>query len=354
MIEYRIARESDYQSINDFHNRLYGTHRTLEQFYWEFHNAPAGKSVYIIALDREIVVGTQCIIPTHLATHSRERILSGKSEATLVDPTFRGQNIFNQMYDMLFEECSRNHIKVIWGFTSAVKAFSKMGFECPFEHQQVLTVNQIISGYCYLSSLNPKNRIADKLRILGLSIASKILFIVNLGKSIPANCSVDEEPITDISDLQSLNLAQDKRNIMIDHSPEYLKWRIYDNPNYFKVHTFTLRNLDGKLLGVIFLNSTEDSVYYVIDCLFSPELTLRNKASFIADVTRRIFSYGAILVRNWTFDHNEYNENEALSFRKAGYIKISRGISLVWKKMADIPYTPEEFLLSRLATQGAI
>ncbi len=86
MVEYRQANESDYVNINNFHNRIYSSNRTLEQFYWEFHNCPHGKSIYIIGEDGDKIVGTNCVIPIELIDSNKNIILTGKSEDTLVDP----------------------------------------------------------------------------------------------------------------------------------------------------------------------------------------------------------------------------------------------------------------------------
>ena len=88
MVTYRLATENDYQNINDFHNRIYQKNRTMNEFRWEFHNCPFGKSIYVIATDEGKVVGTNCVIPIVLANSKSELILTGKSEDTLVDPEY--------------------------------------------------------------------------------------------------------------------------------------------------------------------------------------------------------------------------------------------------------------------------
>ena len=44
----------------------------------------------------------------------------------MVDPQYRGQNIFNNIYDFLFEKCLESGINVIWGYTAAKKPFQKI------------------------------------------------------------------------------------------------------------------------------------------------------------------------------------------------------------------------------------
>ena len=99
MVNYKLAIEEDYSMINDFYNRIHGLNRSIDEFYWEFHNCPFGKSIYVIAKDGDKIVGTNCVIPIDLIYSDNSIIKSGKSEDTLVDPDYRGQNIFNNIYE---------------------------------------------------------------------------------------------------------------------------------------------------------------------------------------------------------------------------------------------------------------
>ena len=61
MVNYRLAEEKDYESINAFYNKMYSASRTIEQFYWEFHNGPFGAAIYVVAVDEDKIVGTNCV-----------------------------------------------------------------------------------------------------------------------------------------------------------------------------------------------------------------------------------------------------------------------------------------------------
>jgi len=354
MIAYRIATESDYQNINDFHNRIYKKTRTLDQFYWEFHNAPAGKSIYIIATDDEKVIGTQCVIPIFLSNSKGALISSGKSEDTLVDPTYRGQNVFYRMYELLFEACSKNGIKVIWGFTSATKAFKKMGFDIPFDHKQQLVVNKVLPSHKYLASLNVKNKVFDKVKILGLSVLSGTSWSFRTSPARFDGYIFSDDNVTDIGSLLESNLNINPDYFAIDQSSDFLKWRIYTNPNYLRVHTYSLRDPNGELKGVAYANSHQNGVTYIIQSLFAPDLPFEQRVAFIDSFTHSLFKTGSIMIRNWVFDHNPYNQSEIKEYQSARYTHLDRGVSLVWKLMDGFKLDPSGFMLSRLATQGTI
>ena len=153
-INIRLIQDSDIDLINEFHNRIYQDNRTKEDFIWEFYNAPAGKAIYIVAEDlaKNKIIGTQCAIPIILKKADGKEILSGKSEDTLVDPEYRGMQLFEKMYSSLFSECRKSGINYIWGFTPALKPFIKIGFEAPYLHHQSLMTINIIKSYKYLSN----------------------------------------------------------------------------------------------------------------------------------------------------------------------------------------------------------
>ena len=190
-IQIRLLLENEIDLANDFFNAIYKTNRSIENFRWEFLDGPNGSAIYIIAIDANAsqinkVVGIQCAIPIELANVKGQTVLTAKSEDTLVDPAYRGQKIFERMYDLLFEECKKAGIKYIWGFTPAKKAFERIGFEIPYQAQQGLMVLNPVGAYSYLSTLNPDNKVKDKIKIAGLPFFH-LLLDLNLCSYISLN-----------------------------------------------------------------------------------------------------------------------------------------------------------------------
>ena len=356
MVKYRLAQEDDYEKINDFHNRLYDSNRTIEQFYWGFHNCPFGQSIYVIAEDEDKIVGTNCVIPIDLVTSDKLIIRSGKSEDTLVDPEYRGQKICYNMYDFLFEKCNDQGIQVIWGFTTAIKPLKNSGFSIPFDNQQSLVVNNIWRSYKYLSSLNNKNRVIDKLKILGLCVISKIKTIGRLKCQLTGYCITEDEKIVDVvNDLINSNLSSLNQSFAIHQNSDFQRWRIYQNPNYNKIHTYGFYDKYNNLIALIILNSHSNKVAYISQTtLFHEKLAVVEKIKILQYVTRKMFNLGICLIRNWHFDTNSLNKQEIKFFVDAGYTHLQRGIGFVWKELDNINLKPEKFYLSRIATQGVI
>ena len=352
MIAYRLATKDDYENINSFHNRIYKSNRTPEEFAWEFVDGPFGPSIYVIAEDNGKVVGTNCVIPIDLVCADKKVIRTGKSEDTLVDPDYRGQNIFFNIYEFLFEKCREAKIKVIWGFTAAKKPFLKLGFEIPFDHEQCLAVNHILTSYRYLSSLNSKNKTIDKLKILGLCIISKLRTTGKKGIG-KLNYRVEENPVIEgVSDLIFENQSRSGSVFAIHQTPEFQDWRLYKNPNYHKIHTFGFYNNEDRLMALIVFSSHRNKTAYICQATFHPTLDNAERIRLLKYATKKIFNSGIALIRNWLFDINTLNHEEILVYKSAGYTHLKRGIGFVWKKLDTIEIEPTDFYLSRISTQG--
>lgn len=353
MVKYRLALEQDYKNINDFYNRIYNLKRTMEQFYWEFHNGAYGKSIYVIAEDGDKVVGTNCVIPIELVTHSGETILTGKSEDTLVDPDYRGQKIFYHIYEFLFKKCAEAGIKTVWGFTAAKKPFRNLGFEIPFDHKQSLAVGSVSESYAFLSALNKSEKISDKAKIRALCHASH-LKLTGLSKQVPKGYTLVEEPITEgVEELVASRLAHQPKGYAIKQTAAFQQWRIYDDPNYDTVHTFGFYK-ENSLKGLIVLNSNPQKVAYIIQSNFHKDVEDASAAKMIMVATQKMFEKGVVLIRNWQFTENPLSAEETKLIKKAKYTVLERGVGFVWKDLAESGLDPKEFYLNRIATQGVI
>ncbi|MDA7762654.1 GNAT family N-acetyltransferase [Crocinitomicaceae bacterium] len=354
MVTCRLANSDDYINVNAFYNRIYKVNRTIEKFLWEFNDCPFGKSIYVIAEDNEKIVGTNCVIPIDLITSDNRIVRTGKSEDTLVDPEYRGQKIFYKIYDFLFEKCKDSGIQIIWGFTPAQKPFENLGFEIPYSHQQALAVNYVWKSYKFLSSLNDKNKSIDKLKILALCIMAKAKSSIKL---IPLKSTYRIEKVdkivSGVADLIFANQMKVDNTFAIHQSSEFQEWRIYSNPNFFKTHTYGAYD-NKKLVALIVFNSHKNNVAYICQSTFHPDIAHPEKVKILKSVTGMLYKEGIALVRTWLFPTNTINLEEVSIFNEAKYMNLNRGIGLVWKDLSNTSLKPENFILSRIATQGVI
>lgn len=127
-LEYRRLQAADLPAVAEFHSALspYRTVELLRHYY--FSDLLPAPGVMVGAFDGQKLVGTQTFIPYRARVAGKE-ILSAKSEMTLVNPAYRGKNIFDALYERGFAICEQIGIECVWGFTSAVKPFSRVGFQ---------------------------------------------------------------------------------------------------------------------------------------------------------------------------------------------------------------------------------
>jgi hypothetical protein len=350
-IVIRLLQRQEYSLANDFFNTTYKTNRTLKDFEWEFTHGPFGPSIYVVAIDSEAtdqikVVGIQCAIPISLVNVDGNRVLTAKSEDTLVDPSYRGQKIFERMYELLFDACLKANIKYIWGFTPARKAFERIGFQIPFQSHQALMVMNPRKAYAYLSRLNPNNKGIDKLKIAGLTFLSRLA-----SKVVPNPPDLELRRTAFYDKQHTLKALMPSGGLyFLDMTTEYLDWRLKRNPfgnNYENYQV--LQN--GKLVADALVNMRLPRLGYIEQIIFAENLNEIDKQKIVGAVVREL-KYKVDLIRMLCFDTNEALIDQEQLFKRSGFIILKRGGYFVWKELDDAGVQPKDLFLSRLFTQG--
>jgi hypothetical protein len=345
----RALKEGEESLANDFFNRIYSSDRSLTHFRWEFLEGPFGKAIYVIAIDDEFtdetkVVGIQCAIPMEILHPSGRKVLTAKSEDTLVDPAYRGKKIFERMYQLLFEECKNAGIKYIWGFTPAEKAFSRLGFDVPFKTQQALKVFGIASAYAHLSKLNPENKTIQKLKILGLCVLSWAKQLVSFSGT--KGYSVETAAFRELNKYFS-EFLREYSVYNLNFTDSFVKWRLQDNP-YKNSYSHLLIRKDRKFIASVVVNKRSGVSYIEQLCAETTETEVA-----IAVASNFLKKQGAPFVRVLCFDHNDVVKNINAALEKAGFTTLARGNYFVWKDLFETKeIKPEELFLTRLFTQG--
>ncbi len=123
----------------------------------EYRSSGADRSVLCMALDGERVIGTQAFIPYELVINGR-RMLTGRSERTLVSPEYRGQDVFANLMNLCCERGREKGHQFFWGAsTPAVKAFMRSGFLHLTGHREYLVaaVSSSAAAHYLRSSTRP-------------------------------------------------------------------------------------------------------------------------------------------------------------------------------------------------------
>lgn len=352
-IQIRIVENNDELILaNNFFNAIYKTNRSIKDFEWEFVNGPFGKAIYVIAIDDAVtdhikVVGIQCAIPIELMDPHGNKELSAKSEDTLVDPSYRGQKIFERMYDLLFEECRRSGIKYIWGFTPAKKAFERINFEIPYHAHQALMIFNPGKAYRYLSELNPKNKLSDKLRIAGLTAIS---FVKRMGVlQSPSRLTMKSIPPASKSSIIEKFYAHTQLRFLHLNS-NYLHWRLMANPFGNNYENYQFFEAD-QIVADVLINYRSPGLGYIEQMMFAPSLDINARKKIIRSIIIKMKSK-VNLIRVLCFDINTELKEQQQLLNGCGFFLLPRGAHFVWKSFVLDGIRPSDLFLNRLFTQG--
>ncbi|MBK7850659.1 MAG: GNAT family N-acetyltransferase [Bacteroidetes bacterium] len=349
-IRIRLLQAGEESRVNAIYNHAYGNIRPLSFFEWEFIQGPWGKAIYVIAEDLDHpelkIVGTQCAIPMVFCSTDGKEILTAKSEDTYVDPEYRGQKIFDKMYALLFEECKKQGIAFIWGFTYARKPFLNIGFQIPFESIQGVRVNNIFKAYKYLASLNPANKFLDRLKIFLLcSYGYTVKLISGFSSGNSKGVESDTTIVRNEANERSGNVYWS-----IDQTIEYSKWRFMDNPYG---NSYVQYSSKDKFRLVI--NNRKEGFSYLEEMTFDFDLSREEKLRNIRESLKmNVKKTNSFLIRYWGFETNLLNREEISLLRKCGFVFIpGKGTGFVWKQLStNSEITPENLHISRVFTQG--
>ena len=359
----RLLQKGEEKLANEAFNIGNNRSRPLENFIWEFVSPPAGPAIYVVAVDTtksgNPIIGTQCAIPILLTDNNGNQVLTAKSEDTLVDAAYRGQKLFDKMYELLFSECIKAGIKVIWGFTPARKPFLKIGFEIPANTLQGILVNDIYKATKHLRKLNPEGNSRQMFQLAGLSTLSKlnkIRYSLN-NSTLPVGLTCDEKFISNKSEFIPPAISiKGTTTYDLFQSAEYSEWRFMKNPfnnEYWELNYYK----SGKWAASILANFRPEGFAYIEQMYFDPAVLYDDKIVIVRNAVAKILKKGnPFFIRFLGFDENPLNKEELQLLKKAGFLFVKRSLAIVWKSC--LPLENGNFIdfnqvhFSRTYTQG--
>lgn len=232
-LKFSLATPKDAQELVDFHNSYYGTKRQPEHWLWEYFGNEPDKAVICVARDHGRLVATQGMIPIYLRI-GNESLLTGKSENSLIMPTYRGSGIMQKLYEYAVQHCIERDFRFLWGFTGATKVFTKYGFTC-FPTTTYAVRPGSIWGAASLM-LQGEAPLWPSIRSAGKAVLESLMFrlLYHPGQQCErADYDVRVGTHSAEHDLQALYARLAERNkhmISIRLDTKYLQWRIRRHP----------------------------------------------------------------------------------------------------------------------------
>lgn len=336
----REAGVRDAEGIVSFHNTIYGDQRTPEQLAWEYRGSYPDSSVLVLIMDNDQVIATQGMIPIYIFVRGR-KVLSGKSESTLLDPKYRGGDLFSDLYEFAVSRCKTRGILCIWGYTGAVKAFTKFQFrffDIMYDSTLLLDFGAWLPKVWHSEATFVRKTLASTrlalfwLRSLIIGICEGFCGSVEkrfiIKEKLQSHADLDqlyERLRTKYPDL--IHIAQDE---------VYFRWRILDHP-FIKYRTFFAYE-DDLLKAYAYVNTCDKNMAYITDFTFESvdagRFLLRNVLRELRRKERPVH------VRFFGNGENPLVLNVFDLLRRFGFSKMKKVISM-------------SFVLRNLSLQGA-
>lgn len=270
-LEIREVTPSDVEKAISLHNAAYGDKKKPEHWIWEYKGGYPDSSVFTIIEDGDLIIATQGMIPIYVYVRGK-RVLSGKSENTLLHPKYRGKGLLQNLYEFAVSLCQIRGMEFIWGYSSsiaAIKALRKIRF-LAYGSLMYISVSTI-GPRLALSGVREENvgavkRAVRSLVVLLLWVYSSIFRVMCWGSDTGLSVRDRLADQQDLADLYERLRNRYPDLIHIDLDERYLQWRIHDHP-IFKYRTYFV--YEGDLLrAYAFVNMHDKRRVYLTDFTF--------------------------------------------------------------------------------------
>jgi len=277
-IDVHQIRKTEYKQAFSLHGELTEGSRDVDIWNWEYRGQEPDRFVYVVAKHKKRLVGTQGMVPIYLNIGGK-RHFTGKSESSLVSPKMRGKGLFKRMYTEAMDLSAEKKMTCVWGFTTATQVWKDtLGFNVYFKEltRALIPLRSGVVRDEYRKAQQGKGGAEMALKSLLIPLGSVVVSGLSRafkGKKPYAEglkLSFQNEPkkFSDLSDLYKRLRKKHPRLIHIEHSKEYVHWRIYDNPS--NKHR-TIFAYNGKSLGGYAYLTFKGDVAEITDIVFSNE-----------------------------------------------------------------------------------
>lgn len=262
----REYHTGDEKEINDLFNIVFKQKRSLNGWYWQYRDNPAGNANLIaLAEVSGRIVGQHANVPVYFR-FKNETIRSAQSVDNLVHPSFRGGKIIRDTYRLSLDLFAKEGVSFAYGFPNEIYY--------PFG-KRMLRYKDLCPLPTMVKRLNW--RLAFKKRLPGLFpflqpviqrlSADLCRLPVILNRSYKKKLTIERSSSLG-SDMDKLwEMTKDRYGIMAIRDQRFLKWRYLDNPhNSYEI--FVAQNEEP--LGYIVTKISrrgEHLVGYIVDIL---------------------------------------------------------------------------------------
>lgn len=364
VVQVRLVDISEKRICNHFYNSIYRKRRTLRQWEWEFEQNTFQKSPipFAAAFDKGRIVGTQALIPIRMIDKNGT-FWAAKSEETLVDPNYRGQRIFERMYELLFEYARENNFSSIWGFTPATKAFERLNFAIAGKTKQLfMPFSQKALPILLRKAEGIERNLLKSTIVKAANLLAQPLSSIRVAFGARTLKGVEVRTITESSDQfgeLSERFVKQHGGVTIHRDGSYVHWRIFNNPYIRSIVKGVF--FENEMLGWAAYALGDDGMGYLVDIIVPGD-----DDHFESDELVRILlleavigarNMGALAIRGWHVNNHPFDRILARAAREIGFYKINRGHAFVLHSLSSergetISESFDNWYITRIFTEG--
>lgn len=355
-----IESDKDVASTLHFLERILSHKIDHKIWEWEFNSFPKETILTIINNNSE-TVGTQFMLPIKLNLAGKEG-LSGKCENSYFDDRYRGQGLFQRLFEFASDVSVKKTMKFLWAFTPAIKVYeNKLGFSV--FSKAMFNYKGLIGKPTYkLVRLSSGSAIKAVIKLCinyFTFLLYKLKWKLNFGlKSIKRHTKGyliknEVETFADIDVLYTLLRERNKDLIHIKISEEFFDWRIKNNVNLNYLNKYFYKN--GQLKGyyTIALKGTSGNIS---DFTFDDDQTaIVMMNHLLSELSKKKMVY---LNYFGNFENKQNKHIFSILKKLGGKITLNEGMPFVYKdisgeKMNDKSYNKvQNWYLNGLWTEG--
>ena len=267
-VTIREIEESDTERVFSLHNELLHDSRSPTDWRWEYRTYHPESSVFLLAETDGRIIGTQGMIPIPLNIRGK-RVLTAKGENVLVDRSYRGRTLFQQLFGRAVTMCGAKGMCCVWGLTKSeivVKQLRDKFHFAVFENA-IQTYALVLKG----GVLPEQIRARMDTRFAPMLVWSCYLYSL-FCRSTFSSSGVREG--SDVAIERALRSEDDLRLlyerlrlannglIHIDQDSSFLAWRIVNNP---RIQYATYFLYEREILKAYCYVNTNDEIDHMTD-----------------------------------------------------------------------------------------
>ena len=220
-ISYREATADMVAEIAEFLNI-----GAADFFNYEYMTYMPDKAVFSVLIENDRIVGSQALMPYNLNI-SGTKYLCGRSERTKLADSLRGRGMFPKLMSYCVNRARPIEMKLIFGFTTAKKAFERAGFRhfSGFYEHAILVLNHEKAVRDISNEKNMKLKYVKIAACFGSRVCRIINILRGAGKIGTGGYDITDT-LADAGDLGDLfaRIRGTGELVSIEQDGAYLEW----------------------------------------------------------------------------------------------------------------------------------